>query len=258
MAPIHKKMLAPVCMCLMVLTACAEDIPQPVLPEFGTRLPEDYRQVYATDFSQAEVLNDFEMSDPSAWRLGRADNLPFLELAKGSGNYAPPVRSPHSIALFRRALVGDFVMEVEVEQTDHGKGAHRDVCLFLGFQDPARFYYVHLASAADPHAHNIFRVDNAPRTHIAQHTTTGVAWGRGIRHRIRVERTLTDGAIRVYFNDFETPIMTTVDRTFGMGRVGIGSFDDTNRFYAFRLFSPDAQACDGGDVSLFGASPAPE
>ena len=38
------------------------------------------------------------------------------------------------------------------------------------------------------------------------------------------------GTIEVYFDDMETPLMQAIDKTFGKGRIGIGSFDDMNDF----------------------------
>ena len=75
------------------------------------------------------------------------------------------------------------------------------MCLFFGFQSPTNFYYTHLASAADDHAHNIFIVNGAPRIRIATETTQGVNWGHGQWHKIRLERQLSDGSIKVYFDD---------------------------------------------------------
>ena len=47
---------------------------------------------------------------------------------------------------------------------------------------------------------------------------------------MKVSRNLVDGTIKVYFDDLNKPHMEVVDRNFGVGRVGIGSFDDLNAF----------------------------
>ena len=46
------------------------------------------------------------------------------------------------------------------------------------------------------------------------------------------------GEIRVYFDDMKTPAMTATDKTFGAGRVGFGSFDDTGNFDDIRIYTP--------------------
>ena len=38
------------------------------------------------------------------------------------------------------------------------------------------------------------------------------------------------GTIEIYFDDMKKPHMSAVDKTFGKGRIGLGSFDDMNDF----------------------------
>ena len=47
---------------------------------------------------------------------------------------------------------------------------------------------------------------------------------------------MTSGEIEVYFDDMQTPVMKAVDTTFGTGRIGVGSFDDTGDFDTIRLY----------------------
>ena len=44
-----------------------------------------------------------------------------------------------------------------------------------------------------------------------------------------------DGTIEIYFDDMKKPVMTASDKTFGAGRVGIGSFDDHGNWDDFKL-----------------------
>jgi hypothetical protein len=112
------------------------------------------------------------------------------------------------------------------------------MCVFFGFKDPANFYYVHLATRADEHAHNIFIVNDEPRVKIASKTTEGVQWGLGVWHKVRIERTAGDGSIKVFFDDGETPIMQASDTHFEQGRIGFGSFDDTGMVANIRVWGP--------------------
>ena len=43
------------------------------------------------------------------------------------------------------------------------------------------------------------------------------------------------GTIAVYFDDLTKPHMWVSDKTFGKGRIGIGSFDDMNDFDDIQL-----------------------
>lgn len=173
------------------------------------------------------LLTEFQLSDASAWRTGSDEDGAWLEVYLASG-YQPPFRSPLNIALVDGLSFGDFVLEAEVLQTGREYG-HRDLCLFFGYQGPDRFYYVHLASAADENAHNVFLVDGAPRWNIAERTTEGIEWGEDTWHRVRLERRLEDGSIRVFFDDMQKPIMEARDSRFSWGMVGFGSFDDVGR-----------------------------
>lgn len=205
------------------------------LPEF---VPPAFRLVYAQHFDTAQSLQGFVMSDPKAWQYSQAQASFSLEQARQSA-YAPPHRSPVNIALIADQQFGDFVLEVDLMQTSREYG-HRDMCLFFGFQDPANFYYAHLSTAADDHAHNIFRVHNAPRIKIASRTTSGVDWGQTVWQRIRLVRELESGRIAVYWNDEPEPIMEAVDKTFAKGLMGFGSFDDTGKVDNIQIWAPSA------------------
>jgi hypothetical protein len=209
---------------------------RPAPPTPATAGPDALRLLYEQSFQEPSSIRDFVFSDSMAWKRSSDEDGPALELSAQS-HYEPPVRSPVNIALLADRVFGDFRLECEVRQTGREYG-HRDFCLFFGFQNPTNFYYAHVASAADDHAHNLFVVNNAPRTKIAKETTLGVNWGTNAWHKIRLERKLADGAIRVFFDDLSKPIMVAEDRTFGAGYVGFGSFDDTGRVRNIRISGP--------------------
>jgi hypothetical protein len=199
-------------------------------------IPADYQLAYEQKFDAASALGDFRFTDPAAWRLARTNGAAALELVKQS-KYSPVVRSPVNIALIADKVFGDFVLEADLIQTGKEYG-HRDMCLFFGFQSPTNFYYTHIATAADPNAHNVFIVNNAPRKNFAKETTKGVNWGLGVWHKVRLERHMASGTIKVYFDDLTKPIMTAEDKTFGAGQIGFGSFDDTGMVDNIRIWSP--------------------
>ncbi|MEO8426950.1 MAG: hypothetical protein ABI651_07560 [Verrucomicrobiota bacterium] len=201
--------------------------------------PAGYKLLYEEDFEKSALLEHFVTTDPQAWRITKKDGKSALELAAQS-NYQPAVRSPLNIALIADKVFGDFVLEAALLQTSKEYG-HRDMCLFFGFQNPTNFYYVHIASAADEHAHNIFVVKNAPRTKIARQTTKGVDWGQDVWHQVRLERNVADGSIKVYFDDMTAPIMVAEDKTFGSGCIGFGSFDDTGMVRNIKVWGRSAE-----------------
>jgi hypothetical protein len=196
--------------------------------------------IYEQDFSAQEAIHGFVFSDPAPWFVtsGKDGGLA-LEYA-GRGDYEPRVRSPLIIGLIDNLVLGDFVLEADVLQTGREYG-HRDMCLFFGFQDSTRFYYVHLASAADQVAHTVLIVNDLPRKGIAKERTDGIRWIDDHWHLIRLERLIEDGDIKVYFDDMETPIMVASDKTFSLGYVGFGSFDDSGKIDNIRIWARESR-----------------
>jgi hypothetical protein len=191
----------------------------------------------ARDEGPLVLRDDFERDEPTGWdftdraawriaRLGPGKNR-VLELFQPS-RYEPPARSPYNIALAKGVDVADVVIDLKVHSTTRDYG-HRDLCLFVGYQDPGHFYYVHLGKQADPHANSIFLVDGQPRVSIAESRTAGTPWTDGWHH-VRLVRHVGDGLIQVYFDDMDHPAMVAHDQHFRHGRIGVGSFDDTGMF----------------------------
>lgn len=202
-----------------------------------SKVPQDYNLVYMQDFESPQSLRDFEMSDARAWRIGTAKTGKTLELF-GKSEYEARVRSPFNIALIKDVIVGDFILEANLSQSGREYG-HRDLCLFFNVESPTNFYYVHIASVADNNANNIFLVNDEPRTNIATKTTDGTDWGEtNSWHKVRIERKVEAGTIKIYFDDMTVPIMEASDTHFVEGRIGFGSFDDTGQFDNIRIWAP--------------------
>ena len=222
--------------CLALAVAFLPAVALAAGPAPSAPLPAGYRLVYEQHFDSADSLRQFAFTDAKAWQWSADGESHTLELARQS-RYEPKVRSPFNIALIADRVFGDFVLEVDLVQTGKEYG-HRDMCLFYGVQDPTHFYYTHLATKADPNAHNTFIVNDAPRKNFAKETTSGVNWGLGVWHRVRLERRIAEGTIRVFFDDMAQPVMVAEDRTFGVGWIGFGSFDDTGKVDSVRIWSP--------------------
>ncbi len=197
--------------------------------------PDGMKLVYEHDFEDGS-MNRYEPTDMTAWKLGDQDGNHFASLIRKDSKFNPPVRSPFNRNLIRDLELGTFTMDIKVQSTipDY---AHRDLCLFFGYQDDSHLYYVHLGKATDDHANQIFIVNEKPRTKISMKTTAGTPW-TDEWHNVRLERNVESGEIRVYFDDMKMPVMTATDKTFGVGRVGFGSFDDTGNFDNIRIYAP--------------------
>lgn len=203
--------------------------------------PAGMKRVFEADLSRPDALKQFHFPDPAVWRLGQADGRPVLEQYRDfkQTRYKPTHRSPFTYCLLAAPAVGDFVLEVEGQNT-HRDDPHRDMVFVWGWQSATRFYYAHVATKTDAVAHTVLVVDDAPRVKLPTAAgTPGVDWGRDVWRTVRVTRTLADGTMRVFFDDPAKPVLSATDKRFGHGRVGFGTFDDTCRVRAVRLWATE-------------------
>lgn len=188
--------------------------------------------VFTDDFESGKT-DRWKPTDAKAWKIEEVEgNKCFAQFQ--ASKYEPKVRSPFNIAWAKDVSVSDFVLEAKMWQTGRDYG-HRDMCIFFGKQDAEHFYYVHIATKADPHANNIFIVNGEPRVAIAKETTKGTDWGKSWNH-VRIVRKVDDGTIQVFFSNMEKPIMIAEDKNFKSGPIGFGTFDDTGRIDDVRLW----------------------
>lgn len=180
------------------------------------------------------LQEDFEQG-AGRWQPFDARSWQILDTPEGKvyglvadSKYQPPHRSPVNVSLLKNIVVADFTIECRVRSTvpDYG---HRSLVLVFGYQDPAHFYYAHLAKKTDNHANQIFLVNGAPRVKISTETTPGTPWDDAW-HQVKIARDASDGSIEVFFDDMKRPVMEAVDDTFRWGQIGLGSFDDLGNF----------------------------
>ncbi|TWU49105.1 hypothetical protein Poly59_37190 [Rubripirellula reticaptiva] len=186
--------------------------------------------VFQDDFESG--LGRWEILDPATWRLNERDGNKTLEITERQSEYKPPVRSPGHVALVKDLQVGSCEITFRVRSTKD-TGNHRDCCVFFGYQDDQHFYYVHAGAKPDPHSGQIMIVNEAPRLALTENTKL-TPWD-DLWHTVRVTRDIETGKICLFFDDMTTPHMQISDKTFGAGRIGIGSFDDLNEFDDIRV-----------------------
>jgi hypothetical protein len=229
----------------------------PFLRAESVELPQGYSLQYSQSFDSKKAFKEFMMTDASAWSIAKDGNNNVLAL-HGASAYEPPFRSPLNIALIKGLTFGDFVMDVDIQQTGvkgtpiaqfmkenpdptNANGyAHRDHCFFFGFQDPSHYMYIHIAKNGDNNAHNVFVVNEAPRTPITDFRTVGVDWGVEVWRKIRIVRDTKKGTVALYFDDMLTPIMIADDVPFKQGFIGFGSFDDIGWVDNIKIWAPSA------------------
>lgn len=193
---------------------------------------QDGKVLFEEDFQKGH--SRWDTTDEGAWEIYQKDGNQTFGLNKRISDYQPKVRSPHNIALIKGVTVGDAQVTFRVRSTQD-TGNHRDCCVFFGYQDPEHFYYVHLGAKPDPASGQIMIVNGEPRRPLTENKNT-IPWDDRW-HTVKLIRKLSTGSIEVYFDDMDRPIMQATDKTFGVGRVGIGSFDDQNEFDDIRVLA---------------------
>jgi hypothetical protein len=210
-------------------------------------VPPAYKLVYEQSFADPSSLGDLVFGNPTQWEHDAAGFI-----ASTGASYAPPYRSPFSVALVKSIQVESFVMDLEMLQTSPDGDAHRDMVMIWSLVSPSEFYYAHVSTAHDGVAHNILIVNNADRTAISDTFSQGYDWGRDVWKRLRVVHDVATGDMAVYDLDMPaTAILTANDTTFQGGYVGFGSFDNSGRVRNVKVW---AAASTPGDPGFF--SPA--
>lgn len=167
------------------------------------------------------------MLNSNHWKTGEVEGRKCLILDKPS-EQRPPVRRPSEYALVKSDQpIGEFTIEAATLEPESVK--NRDVCLIFGYQDDTHFYYAHISSNSDNKFHNIImRVDGDSRTRINLEKDPEPRLSNGWKN-IKIQH-LDNGSIRVFVDDLTTPLMTALDKTYPIGQIGFGAFDDRAAF----------------------------
>ena len=225
--------------CLMTTAGTAQENYPPLKEKFEPKKTFlELPLVFQDDFESGKA-DRWEPTDKTAWTVKDQGGNKVYALTKKRSNFNPKVRSPYNRSLVKDVVVSDFVLDVKLQST-HPDYGHRDLCLFFGYQDDSHLYYVHFGKKADPHANQIFIVNDADRKKISTKTTEGTDWDDNWHHA-RIVRNADSGKIEVFFDDMDTPVMTAEDKTFTSGRVGVGSFDDTGQFDHIALYGKESE-----------------
>ncbi|MDF7823955.1 hypothetical protein P4B35_08015 [Pontiellaceae bacterium B12227] len=182
---------------------------------------------FADPLNLAESMDQLTLLTSNLWKTGEVEGRACLILHT-AGEQRPPVRRPAEFALLKSEQpIGAFTIEAATLEPEAVK--NRDVSLIFGYQDDTHFYYAHISSNSDNKFHNIImRVDGDSRTRINLEKDPEPRLSKGWRTlKIQHEES---GAIRVFVDDLETPLMTAQDQTYPVGKIGFGAFDDRAAF----------------------------
>ena len=185
------------------------------------------------NFATPADLAAWQMDYPEDWEILKDGNLPYLHMKRSREPGVP--RRPVQFARLRNAVPGSFTLDVRVRR------AQRSLIVVFDYVDTLHFYYAHIS--VDPGSENlphngIFIVDGGPRRRIAGAGSMPALPDRAWRD-VKIVRDVSSGSIQVFVNKETMPRFSVIDHTFTQGQVGLGSFDETGDFAAFRLHVND-------------------
>ncbi|MBI5833036.1 MAG: hypothetical protein HZB16_12130 [Armatimonadetes bacterium] len=174
-------------------------------------------------------------------RMVREDGLDNHILAlRTAPPLRPGVRRPAETLLVRDRVWRDVTLDVRARSLRAATVVGRDVVLIFGYVDDLHFYYAHLSNDSNGSTHNVIMKVNGDDPDPAKQRVTIQAERRPEPrltdgwHAMRVEHR-ADGAIRVFMDALDKPLMTAQDTTYPAGGVGLASFDDTAEFDDVRI-----------------------
>ena len=176
------------------------------------------------DLSKSRNIEQWDCDGSGSWHID-AGKLTISKAGIPSGS----IRRPAALAILKTKPFRKTSIEAEILSTAAPDVARRDLDIIVGYESPTRFYYIHLSATSDDVHNGIFLVNNADRKRIDSVTgkplLTDFSW-----RRVRVDRDGRSGRIAVFMDGSPTPSLQAVDTTIPLGRVGVGSFDDTGEF----------------------------
>ncbi|MEO0588856.1 MAG: hypothetical protein AAF078_14610, partial [Planctomycetota bacterium] len=168
------------------------------------------------------------------WEAADAEHQPVLALHTAGPPKSQPVRRPASVAIYEAARWPAATIDLELKSLEPVDLVGADACVILGYRDETHYTYIHLSNDADGRVHNvIMKVEGDTRRMIQTPVRPEPRLGEGWQS-VRITYDAT-GAIAVYMNDLETPLMTAHDPDVPAGHVGVGSFNDRAAFAALRV-----------------------
>jgi len=195
----------------------------------GTSIDIQYSKKYIADFSN-NGFSKLITNDSQNWEVINEDGDDVLHLIR-AGEFGK-IRKPSSFAVFRDLDVTDFEFTLDAKCLEDTARHGRDIMVFFGYQDSLHFYYVHVSNQVHKYHNIIGLVDGKDRIPIAN-TLDDSTKARIIDykwHKIKVNRNVKTGSIKVFVDDMQIPIHSILDSTLTHGSIGVGSFDDFGKF----------------------------
>lgn len=199
-------------------------------------LPDGHILLYQQDFSSVTAIKDFKFSNAVSWKISEFKENRSLEFFYHI-SCETVFHSPRIMGIIKDHIFGDFILEADLMQTV-SDSEFPEMCILFSVKDSSRFYYINLASRSTDTTHGIFLVRNASLYKVSDWQTDSIAWGNKKWHKIRVERSIVNRMVTVYFDDLKKPVMTTRNPELVMGYLGFGSFSSSGRIDNIKIWAP--------------------
>jgi hypothetical protein len=200
------------------------------------KLPEGYILQYQQTFGDIRSLTDFSVANPELWGIYKTGANYYLQFTASEDHGIQPAL-PRNMAILKNHVYGDFILEADVMPLFDTNG-FGEICLFLGFRDQSRYYYIQMANRCDSISHGIYLVKNSAVKRLTPLDLQPVIWTRDKWIKIRLERNIVKRTILVFAGNMEQPILQTKDYELVMGSVGFGSFAGAGQIDNIRIWAP--------------------
>jgi hypothetical protein len=170
--------------------------------------------------------DQWQFEDPAAWEWQGDGEATALALKKPS-QYKPKVRRPFNMAWFNGAAWDSFTLTCEARLDVFNKG-NNDLCIAFAGRGDSEFYYAHLGESADAVHLQMHIVNQADRKAITTQRANSLPWQPNHWHQIKLMRDALSGSMKLWFDG--QLVLEAADKSFGEGRIGLGSFDDLGAF----------------------------
>lgn len=180
-----------------------------------------------TDLMAAE---NWAPRTPEKWELPGDQII----LAEAGDNPNDGIRRPFEYAILDGHEFESVQIDANVRLDAPSSVNNRDIIIVFGWQSDTEYYYAHISQDNAIYAHNgIFKVNNADRERIDDQWDGSIGAPPAITdeewHDVRVVHCAGTGEMAVWIDGHDVPLMTATDDTFGSGKIGFGSFDNTGR-----------------------------
>ncbi len=193
---------------------------------------------WASDFAEGTVPAGVTLIRPatSAWSASPGKLTLTLTSEQAEPVVAGMVSRPGAYAL----VPGDW-KNVDLRLTARtlrtASTSNRDVVVIFGYVDPTHFYYAHFGAASNGTTETVIMKVSGRQARVVIHSPLIVEPAPFTSLdpvNFRVTHS-ANGAISVYSEDMESPVMTANDTSHPVGRVGFGSFNDPAEFHQFSV-----------------------